>query len=72
MKKGVLVYLLCLLVYVCTAQEEPRESPLANHFPVDTSSPSPITDLFFEHPRKFESYIKLEATGRYCFNLCCY
>ncbi|HEX6428311.1 MAG TPA: T9SS type A sorting domain-containing protein [Niastella sp.] len=43
MKKGVLVYLLCLLMYVCTAQEEPTVSPLANHFPVDTSAF--ITDL---------------------------
>jgi hypothetical protein len=37
MKKGVLVYLLCLLVHLCTAQEEPTVSPLANHFPVDSS-----------------------------------
>jgi hypothetical protein len=44
MKKGVLVYLLCLLMHVCTAQEAPTVSPLANHFPVDTSTF--ITDLF--------------------------
>ena len=43
MKKGVLVYLLCLLVYVCTAQEAATVSPLANHFPVDTTVF--ITDL---------------------------
>jgi len=43
MKKGVLVYLICLLVYVCTAQEAPTGVPMANHFPADTSST--ITDL---------------------------
>jgi hypothetical protein len=43
MKKGVLVYLLCLLVYVCTAQEEPTVSPLANRPLIDTSNF--ITDL---------------------------
>lgn len=43
MKKGVLVYLLCLLMHVCTAQEAPTVSPLANHFPVDTAVF--ITDL---------------------------
>lgn len=43
MKKGILVYLLCLLMYVCTAQEEPTVTPMANHFPIDTSNF--ITDL---------------------------
>ncbi|THU41988.1 T9SS type A sorting domain-containing protein [Niastella caeni] len=37
MKKGVLVYLICLLVYVCTAQEGTMVPPSANIFPIDTS-----------------------------------
>lgn len=36
MKKGVLVYLLCLLVYVCTAQEEATVPPQVTPAAVDT------------------------------------
>jgi len=42
MKKGVLVYMLCLLVHVCTAQEA-TVPPSANPLPGDTASF--ITDL---------------------------
>jgi hypothetical protein len=64
MKKGVLVYLLCLLMYVCTAQEQPTVSPLANHFPVDTSTF--ITDLFvniIENARVVLSWKQPEDTS---------
>jgi hypothetical protein len=63
MKKGVLVYLLCLLMYVCTAQEEPTVSPLANHFPIDTSNF--ITDLslnIIENARVILSWKQPEDT----------
>jgi hypothetical protein len=43
MKKGVLVYFICLLVYVCTAQEVPSVAPMVNQVSADT--PSVITDL---------------------------
>jgi hypothetical protein len=43
MKKGVLVYFICLLVHVCTAQEVPSAVPMANEVSADT--PSFITDL---------------------------
>jgi predicted nucleic acid-binding Zn-ribbon protein len=64
MKKGVLVYLLCLLVYVCTAQEEPTVLPSANHFPSDTSSY--ITDLsatIFENVRVILNWKQPEDTS---------
>jgi hypothetical protein len=38
MKKGVLVYILCLFAYVCTAQDEVSGSPATAVFTVDTSS----------------------------------
>jgi hypothetical protein len=38
MKKGVLAYVLCLLVYVCTAQDEATGFAAGNVFTVDTSS----------------------------------
>src|SRR5438105_370475 len=38
MKKGVLVYLLCLLMFVCTAQDEATGFPAATVFTIDTSS----------------------------------
>jgi hypothetical protein len=43
MKKGVLVFLICLLVHVCMAQDEATGFPAANVFAVDTSSF--VTDL---------------------------
>lgn len=43
MKKGVLVYFICLLVHVCTAQEVPSAIPMAVSDSTDTSSF--ITDL---------------------------
>lgn len=44
MKKGVLVYFICLLVHVCTAQEVvPSAVPVSNE--VSTDTPSFITDL---------------------------
>jgi hypothetical protein len=43
MKKGVLVYLICLLVHVCTAQEVPSVVPMVNSDSTDTSSF--VTDL---------------------------
>ena len=43
MKKGVLVYLICLLVHVCMAQDEATGFPAASVFAVDTSSF--VTDL---------------------------
>jgi hypothetical protein len=64
MKKGALVYLLCLLVYVCTAQEEPTVSPLANHFPADTSGF--VTDLslsIFENARVILGWKQPEDTS---------
>jgi hypothetical protein len=63
MKKGALVYLLCLLVYVCTAQEEPTVSPMANHFPNDTSGF--VTDLslsIFENSRVILGWKQPEDT----------
>ncbi|MBO9199682.1 MULTISPECIES: T9SS type A sorting domain-containing protein [Niastella] len=38
MKKGVLVYFICLLVHVCTAQEAPSAIPVGNTDSTDTSS----------------------------------
>jgi type IX secretion system substrate protein len=38
MKKGVLVYILCLFAYMCTAQDEASGFPAATVFTVDTSS----------------------------------
>lgn len=64
MKKGALVYLLCLLVFVCTAQEEPTVSPLANHFPADTSGF--VTDLslsIFENARVILGWKQPEDTS---------
>ena len=64
MKKGVLVYLLCMLVYVCTAQEEPSVSPLANHFPADTTGY--VTDLslsIFENARVILGWKQPEDTS---------
>jgi hypothetical protein len=64
MKKGVLVYLLCLLVYICTAQQEPTVSPLANHFPPDTTGF--VTDLslsIFENARVILGWKQPEDTS---------
>jgi hypothetical protein len=64
MKKGVLVYLLCLLVLVCTAQEGPTVSPMANHFPGDTSAY--ITNLslsIFENARVILNWKQPEDTS---------
>jgi hypothetical protein len=64
MKKGVLVYLLCLLVHICTAQEEPSVLPMANHFPADTSSY--ITGLslsIFENARVILNWKQPEDTS---------
>lgn len=56
MKKGVLVYLLCLLVYVCTAQEETTVvPPVVSQTPADTTDTTGyVTDLtlsIFENAR---------------------
>jgi hypothetical protein len=64
MKKGVLVYLLCLLVHVCTAQEEPTVLPSANHFPADTADY--ITNLslsIFENARVILNWKQPEDTS---------
>ena len=64
MKKGVLVYLICLLVYVCTAQEVPTVTPLANQFPADSSSY--ITNLsvsIFENARVILNWKQPEDTS---------
>lgn len=64
MKKGAMVYLLCLLVHVCTAQEEPTVSPLANHFPADSTGF--VTDLslsIFENARVILGWKQPEDTS---------
>src|SRR5690349_20596051 len=64
MKKGVMVYLICLLVRVCTAQEVPTVSPLASHLPADSSAY--ITNLsasIFENARVILSWKQPEDTS---------
>jgi len=64
MKKGVLVYLLCLLVHVCIAQEVPTVSPQGTQFPVDSSSY--ITNLsvsIFENARVILNWKQPEDTS---------
>lgn len=68
MKKGALVYLLCLLVYVCTAQEGATVTPQANHFPVDTAGDTTnyTTDLtlsIFENARVILGWKQPEDTS---------
>ncbi|OQP67361.1 hypothetical protein A3860_03140 [Niastella vici] len=64
MKKGVLVYLICLLVHVCIAQEVPTVTPLVNQFPADSSSY--ITNLsvsIFENARVILNWKQPEDTS---------
>jgi len=64
MKKGVLVYLLCLLVHVCIAQEVPTVSPLAGQFTADSTSY--ITNLsvsIFENARVILNWKQPEDTS---------
>jgi len=64
MKKGVLVYLICLLVHVCIAQEVPTVTPLATQFPADSSSY--ITNLsvsIFENARVILNWKQPEDTS---------
>ena len=68
MKKGALVYLLCLLVYVCTAQEEATVTPQVNHFPADTSgdtsnSTTDLTLSIFENARVILGWKQPEDTS---------
>jgi len=63
MKKGVLVYMLCLLVYVCAAQEA-TVPPSANPLPGDTASF--ITDLsvnIFENAKVILNWKQPEDTS---------
>lgn len=63
MKKGTLVYMLCLLVYVCTAQEA-TAPPTVNLFPADTTSF--ITDLsvtIFENAKVILNWKQPEDTS---------
>ena len=64
MKKGVLVYLICLLVHVCTAQEEPTVLPSVNPSVADTSSS--VTNLslsIFENARVILNWKQPEDTS---------
>lgn len=68
MKKGALVYLLCLLVFVCTAQEEATVPPqVASDTTVDTSDTSGnATDLklsIFENARVILDWKQPEDTS---------
>jgi hypothetical protein len=68
MKKGALVYLLCLLVFVCTAQEEATVPPQASPITVDTSSDTSgtATDLkvsIFENVRVILGWKQPEDTS---------
>jgi hypothetical protein len=68
MKKGALVYLLCLLVFVCTAQEEATVPPqVATDTTVDTSDTSgTATDLklsIFENARVILDWKQPEDTS---------
>lgn len=71
MKKGALVYLLCLLVFVCTAQEEatvpPQVSPNTTVDTIDTSDTSgTATDLtlsIFENARVILGWKQPEDTS---------
>lgn len=65
MKKGVLVYVLCLFVYVCTAQEETTAVPAGSALAADSSS-SYIADLsvkVFENSRVVLNWKQPEDTA---------
>ncbi|MCS3798146.1 T9SS type A sorting domain-containing protein [Niastella sp. OAS944] len=71
MKKGVLVYLICLLVHVCTAQEEATVvPPVVSQTPADiadtTDTTSYVTDLtlsIFENARVILGWKQPEDTS---------